>query len=178
MVTSYFKNEGDIIAIIGNVKCSDSIGGSEYLQQQYNLVKGDAPEIDLDNEFNLVNALIQLAKAKCINSAHDVSDGGLAVNIAESCLINRTLPIGCTVNIEYKGRPDFYLFNESNGRAVISFNKENEDIVKKICNDNNIEYLNIGKTGGKAVIINKEVNIPLEIAKDAYYNSISQIMEN
>jgi len=38
--------------------------------------------------------------------------------------------------------------------------------------------LNIGKTGGKAVIINKEVNIPLEIAKDAYYNSISQIMEN
>lgn len=177
MVTSYFKNEGDIIAIIGNVKCSDSIGGSEYLQQQYNLVKGDAPEIDLDKEFNLVNALIQLAKTKCINSAHDVSDGGLAVNIAESCLINRTLPIGCSVNIEYMGRPDFYLFNESHGRAVISFNKENEEIVKEICSNNKIEYLNVGKTGGTAIIINKEVNIPIEIAKDAYYNSISKIME-
>ncbi|HAX47584.1 MAG TPA: phosphoribosylformylglycinamidine synthase subunit PurL [Ignavibacteria bacterium] len=178
MVTSYFKNEGDIIAVIGNVNCSNSIGGSEYLKQQYDLVKGDAPEIDLEMESNLVRALIQLANTKSINSAHDVSDGGLAVCIAESCMINRTLPIGCSVNIEYNGRPDFWLFNESQGRAVISFNSQNEENVKKICNENNIVYLNIGKTGGEAVVINKEVKIPLEIAKDAYYNSISQIMEN
>ncbi|HRJ85469.1 MAG TPA: AIR synthase-related protein, partial [Ignavibacteria bacterium] len=144
----------------------------------YDLVKGDAPEIDLEMESNLVRALIQLANTKSINSAHDVSDGGLAVCIAESCMINRTLPIGCSVNIEYNGRPDFWLFNESQGRAVISFNSQNEENVKKICNENNIVYLNIGKTGGEAVVINKEVKIPLEIAKDAYYNSISQIMEN
>ncbi len=178
MVTSYFKNEGDIIALIGNAECSNSIGGSEYLKQQFNLVKGDAPEIDLNMESNLIDALVELAKAKSINSAHDVSDGGLAVNIAESCLIKRTLPIGCTVNIEYKGRPDFYLFNESHGRAVISFDKKSEEIVKKICKKNNIEFSIIGKTGGNSVIINKEVNIPLDIAKDAYYNSISKIMEN
>ncbi len=178
MVTSYFKNEGDVIALIGNVSCSNSIGGSEYLKLGYNLVKGDAPEIDLDREYSLINALVKLAGTKNINSAHDVSDGGLAVCIAESCMINRTLPIGCNVNIEYTGRPDFWLFNESQGRAVISFNSQNEDIVRKICSECNIEYLNIGKTGGKAVVINKEVNIPLEIAKEAYYKSISQLMEN
>ena len=178
MTTSFFRNEGDIIAIIGNHNCSDSIGGSEYLKQQYNIVKGDAPEIDLDTESNLINTLVGLSKAKCINSAHDVSDGGLAVAIAESCVINRTLPIGCLVSIVYNNRPDFQLFNESHGRAVISFNKEKENIVKDICSKNNTGFTIIGKVGGKAISINSEVNIPLEIAKDAYYNSISKIMED
>ncbi len=178
MTTSFFKNEGDIIAIIGNHNCSASVGGSEYLKQQYNIVKGDAPEIDLDTESNLINTLVSLSKEKCISSAHDISDGGVGVAIAESCLINRTLPIGCTVNITYNGRKDFHLFNESHGRAVISFNKEKESIIRDICSKNNTGFTIIGKVGGSLISINNEVKLPLEIAKDAYYNSISAIMED
>lgn len=178
MTTSFFKNEGDSIALIGNYNSSTSIGGSEYLKQQYGLVKGDAPEIDLDTESNLIKTLVALSKAKSISSAHDISEGGLAVAIAESCLINRTLPIGCSVNITYNGRPDFHLFSESHGRAIISFNNENENKIKEICSKNNTGFMKIGKVGGSFIAINNEVKIPLEIAKDAYYNSILKIMED
>jgi len=178
MTTSFFKNEEDSIALIGNYNSSTSIGGSEYLKLQYGLVKGDAPEIDLDTEYNLIKTLVALSKAKSISSAHDISEGGLAIAIAESCLINRTLPIGCSVNITYNGRPDFHLFSESHGRAIISFNNENENKIKEICSKNNTGFIKIGKVGGSFIAINNEVKIPLEIAKDAYYNSILKIMED
>lgn len=177
MVTSYFKNEGDLIAVIGNVNCSNSIGGSEYLHMQYGMVKGDAPELDLEKEAQLIAALQCTAKSKVLISAHDISDGGLAVALAESCIMNRTNPIGCSVNIEYKGRKDNCLFNESHSRAVISYSRENESIIKDIISEHNLEFLNIGSVNGNSVKINNDINIPLEVLNDAYYNSINKIME-
>jgi phosphoribosylformylglycinamidine synthase len=178
LTTSYFKNEGDVIALIGNTDCSNSIGGSEYLKQQYNLVKGDAPELDLEKESALIKCLVELARSGKINSAHDISDGGLAVAIAESCLINRTSPIGCLVNKVYSGRIDFSLFNESHSRAIISYSKNAEENVAKICQNSNIGIIKIGNVGGKSIKINDIIDIPLETAKDAYFNSIEKIMEN
>lgn len=175
-VTSYFKNEGDIIALIGNTDFSSSIGGSEYLSMHYGLVKGDAPEIDIEKEHALIKTLIELAKSGYINSAHDSADGGLAVAIAESCLINRNIPVGCTVNIKRHGRQDFVLFNESQSRAVISFSPEMEANVKDICQKFGSGFEILGKVTGSTIHIN-DIDIPLETAKDAYYNSISKIME-
>lgn len=175
-VTSYFKNEDDIIALIGNTDFSSSIGGSEYLSMHHGLVKGDAPEIDLEKEHALIKTLIELAKSRAINSAHDLADGGLAVAIAESCLINRNIPLGCTVNIKRHDRQDFVLFNESQSRAVISFSPQMEAKVKDICHKMGSGIEILGKVGGGSVRIN-DIEIPLETAKDAYYNSISKIME-
>ncbi|HMT11920.1 MAG TPA: AIR synthase-related protein, partial [Ignavibacteria bacterium] len=111
-----------------------------------------------------------------INSAHDSADGGLAVAIAESCLINRNIPVGCTVNIKRHGRQDFVLFNESQSRAVISFSPEMEANVKDICQKFGSGFEILGKVTGSTIHIN-DIDIPLETAKDAYYNSISKIME-
>jgi phosphoribosylformylglycinamidine synthase len=176
-VTSYFKNEGDIIALIGRTGFSTSIGGSEYLSMQFGLVKGDAPEIELENEFALIKTLLGLSKNTAVNSAHDLAEGGLAVAIAECCLINRNIPIGCTVNITRPGRQDFLLFNESQSRAIISFAPGSESRVKEICFENGAEFEIIGKTGGTGIRIN-DINITLDSAKNAYYNSIAAIMEN
>lgn len=175
-VTSYFKNEGDVIALIGNTEFSSSIGGSEYLSMHHGLVKGDTPEIDLEKEHALIKTLIELAKNGAINSAHDSADGGLAIAIAESCLINRNIPIGCYVNIKRQDRQDFVLFNESQSRAVISFSPEMEAKVKDICLKLGSGMEILGKVGGGSIRIN-DIDIPLETAKDAYYNSISKIME-
>lgn len=177
MVTSFFKNEGDQIAVIGNVNCSTSIGGSEYLHMQYGMVKGDAPELDLEKEAQLIAALQCMAKSKVLNSAHDVSDGGLAAALAEGCIMNRTKPIGCDVNIVYKSRKDNYLFNESHSRAVISYTKENEQVIKDIISEHNLEFMEIGSVKGNALKINKDINIPVEVLSNAYYNSIHKIME-
>lgn len=176
VTTSYFKNEGDIIAVIGS-DIEGHIGGSEYLSLLHNILKGDAPDIDIDKEVKLVKVLLELTRSKVINSAHDVSDGGIAVAIAESCLINRTLPIGCNVNINITGRKDFALFNESQSRIIISLNPENKEKIKGICEKHGLNYIELGKTGGNNIIIN-DINLTVEKAYDAYYNSIIKIMEN
>jgi phosphoribosylformylglycinamidine synthase subunit PurL len=176
VTTSYFKNEGDIIAVIGS-DIEGHIGGSEYLSLFHNKIKGDAPYININNEVSLIKILLEITRKKLINSAHDVSDGGIAVAVAESCLINRTLPIGCNVNIDITGRKDFVLFNESQSRVIISLNPENKEKIKGICEKHGLNYTEVGKTGGSDIIIN-DINIPVEKAYDAYYNSIVKIMEN
>jgi phosphoribosylformylglycinamidine synthase len=182
LMTSHFKNEGDVIAIISGAgqqnEKFDGLGGSEYVKLIHGKVTGDAPDIDINTEKKLITCVRELIGNKQINSAHDVSEGGIAVAIAESCLMKRTSPIGCNVNIKYRFRKDFSLFNESQSRIVISFNKSNEEKVKEICVNNHITYTNIGTVGGKSVLINEDININLEKAKDAYYNSIVKIMES
>lgn len=178
VMTSYFKNDGDTIAVIGkpDTDQNDGIGGSEYLKLIYNHVKGDAPDIDLKSEKNLIESIIELIRTGSISSAHDISDGGIAVAIAESCLINRTKNIGCNVNISYRGRGDFSLFNESQSRILISFKPENAENIRNLCQKHEIGYLEIGSTGGDFIRIN-DIKIALETAEDAYYNSIMKIME-
>lgn len=178
VTTSYFKNDGDIIAIIGDASAHDGIGGSEYLKLMHNLVAGDAPEIGLESEKNLILALLELTRGKHLSSAHDVSDGGLAVAIAESCLINRTLMRGSNVNITYKGRKDFALFNESQSRVLISFDPSEAEKIRKITKKLRLDYMELGIVGGNSVKIGNEINVKLDIAADAYYNSISGIMKD
>jgi phosphoribosylformylglycinamidine synthase subunit PurL len=143
----------------------------------HDMVTGDAPEINIESEKNLIKTVLELTRGKLVNSAHDVSDGGLAVALSESCIINRTLTIGCNVNIRYGDRPDFDLFNESQTRIVISFDKSNEGKIAEICTKHNISCENIGVVGGKSIKINEDINMNLDAAKDAYYNTIKKIME-
>ncbi len=183
VTTSFFKNEGDIIALVGTPNEQkenyiDGLGGSEYVKLIHNQVTGDAPNVNLGAEKNLIKNILEITRGKLINSAHDVSDGGLAVALAESCMINRTFPIGCNVNINSSIRRDFVLFNESQSWIIISYNKDKESKIKQICVKNDIIFANIGKVGGNSVIINDDINITLENAKEAYYNSISKIMED
>jgi phosphoribosylformylglycinamidine synthase len=181
VMTSYFKNEDDVIAVIGipnEQNENDGMGGSEYLKIIHDKVTGDAPEVNIETEKNLIKAILELIKSKLINSAHDISDGGPAVAITEACLMKRTYSIGCIVNIKHIIRRDFALFGESQGRIIISFNRSNEEKVMQICEKNGINYSNIGITGGKSIKINDDININLEKAKDAYYNSIVKIMED
>lgn len=183
VMTSHFKNEGDVIAVIGTPfepkeNYIDGLGGSEYVNLIHKKVTGDAPEVNITAEKNLIKAVLELIRNKHINSAHDVSDGGLAVAIAEACLMKRTSPIGCNVNLKYSGRKDFVMFNESQSRIVISFNKSNEEKVMQVCGKNGITCFNIGTGGGNLIKINSDININLEKAEDAYYNSIIMIMED
>lgn len=178
VTTSNFKYEGDTIAVIGKLDGNDHIGGSEYLKVTYDMVTGDAPEINIEDEKNLIDCILSITRDKLVNSAHDVADGGIAVAIAEACIINRTLPLGCYVNIEHGERLDFTLFNESQSRIVISLDSANEEKVKKACKKHNIGYKAIGTVGGPHISINGEINIAIENAVDAYYNTIQKIMES
>ncbi len=182
-MTSYFKNDGDLVALIqplkkdSNVNKFDGIGGSEYLKTIHGKVCGNAPDIDPENEKKLYDSALELIRRRLINSAHDVSDGGLAIAAAESCVMNRTNPIGCALLLEEGERADFALFNESQSRILISLNKENEKLCSDICQKHGIEFAVIGKTGGNTFKINDFVSLSLEKISEVYYNSISAIMD-
>jgi len=180
MTTSYFKNEGDIIAVIGimNENEFDGLGGSEYIKVIHNIVAGDAPDINLESEKNLINTVVELSQKSLINSAHDVSDGGAAVAIAECCLMNRKSNIGCTIELNFTGRKDYTLFRESQNIIVISLNKLNENAVIDICRKHNILYEPVGVVEGNSINIKGTVNVPLSAAADSYYFSIHKIMES
>lgn len=178
LTTSFFKDEGDIIALIGkDVSEYDGLGGSEYLKLNNGMIAGDAPDIDPAYEKNLNSAVLAMIKTGFVKSAHDISDGGFAVALAEACLIGKNNPIGCNVNIGFTGRKDFGLFNEAQSRIIISLNKENDDICKNICMKHGIGMKIIGIVEGSKVKINGDINIELETLHDAYYNSIQKIME-
>ena len=181
VTTSYFKNEGDLIAVISPEDAEsgfDGIGGSEYLKLIHNEVKGDAPRINVKTERVLIKLIPELTRKKLINSAHDISDGGLAVAIAESCLMNRVSPVGCNVKFEYNGRKDFVLFNESQTRILISFGNNSKPEIEKICGLSGLNLNVIGKVGGSNIIVNNDINISLEKGEDAYYNTIMKIMDS
>ncbi|HEY3250953.1 MAG TPA: phosphoribosylformylglycinamidine synthase subunit PurL [Ignavibacteria bacterium] len=180
MMTSHFKNEGDIIAAIGTISDNpfDGLGGSEYLKIVHNTVSGDAPDIFPETEKNLINALLEIVNSKFINSAHDVSDGGVAVALAESCIMNKSKNIGCKVRLNLTGRKDFTLFSENQHIIIISLNKIYEPKIMEVCQKHSILYAPIGIVGGDKISINNDINISLSDASGFYYNSISKIMED
>ncbi|MBL7127646.1 MAG: phosphoribosylformylglycinamidine synthase subunit PurL [Ignavibacteria bacterium] len=176
-MTSHFKNTGDSIYLLGNVSANE-IGGSEYLEKIHNQIKGDAPELNLDVEKRLQETVLELIDSRLINSAHDISEGGLAVALSECCFTDVYKPIGCKIKFDYINRKDFELFGETQSRIIISANESNAHEIFDICKKHNTKIMNIGFTGGENLVINDEINVNLRILIDGYFNSINRIMEN
>ena len=118
VTTAWFKTTGDAVVLLG--RTDGQIGGSEYLQLTAGVVAGDAPTLDLQSEKRLQACCLELIYAGLINSAHDTSEGGLAVALAESCFLNPEVALGIEVDMPITGRPDFCLFGEDQSRIVIS----------------------------------------------------------
>lgn len=174
ITTSFFKNENDLIFILGEDK--EELGGSEFLKIIHNKVAGNSPQINLDTEKQLHDTILKLINSKLINSAHDISEGGAACAVAECCIMDEEHPIGSEVNIPIKSRKDFSFFSESQSRVIVSVSTDKKNDFEKLCNEQNQPFLFIGRTGGKDLKINNEINISTARLMDLYYNSISQIM--
>jgi len=174
VTTSYFKNEGDLIYILG--KDYVELGGSEYLKVIHNKVAGDSPKLDLETEKKLQDTVLGLIENKLILSAHDISEGGIISALAECCIINYEEPIGAEVKIPFEGREDFSLFSESQSRVIVSINPEKKNEFEEFLKNKNQYFEFIGTTGGKSLKVNESINISLERLADLYYNSIPSIM--
>lgn len=175
MMTSYFKNENDDIYVIG--KDLHEIGGSEYLSRIHKTVKGDAPQLSLSNEKNLHEFVLKAVNNGLIKSAHDISDGGLAVALAECCIMGNRKSLGCEIFISTVARKDFVLFSESQSRIIISAGIENKHKILDLAEKNDLYIESIGKTGGSMLRINNFIELEIDNIKDSYYNSIHKLME-
>ncbi len=138
-----FGREGDRVALLGVSK--DELGGSEFLRSVRGRDEGPCPEIDLDAERRLTDLLVSLGEQGLLSSAHDVSDGGLAVAIAECAMKGN---VGAEISLDDEVRPSALLFGETPGRAVVSFAPESGAAVDGAAKKAGVPFRKIGRAGG------------------------------
>ena len=174
-MTGFFKNEGDEIALLGaNL---EEVGGSEFLKVMHGQVAGDCPFIDLQEERSIQAACLEAIQTGLINSAHDVSDGGLGVAMAECCIMNHEHPIGATFELWPYDRADFALFGESQSRIIISYTPWHRGAIAQICQKHGVPFTVLGRTGGTTLKIPELLEVSLAEMMERYYFAIEMMME-
>jgi phosphoribosylformylglycinamidine synthase subunit PurL len=192
MTTQWFKNEGDAIILLGNVMDLEDplrgLGGSAWLQCLHGLKTGTPPRCDLEKERSLHTTLRGFIHSGLIRSAHDCSEGGFAVALAESCIsqqIARDTPrlIGAQIDLSHAvtgtTRVDALLFGESQSRVIVSVAPA--DVVKVVerAKIMGVTAAKIGTVGGSELSINlgaADVRWPLTELYDLWWNSIARAM--
>jgi phosphoribosylformylglycinamidine synthase len=176
IITHSFKNEGDLIALLGETK--DDLAASEYAQTILGfstdelIENGEVPQINLDLEKRVQQACLNLIDKFTIKSAHDCSDGGLAVAIAESCFssLNHEA-VGAEIELNDKTlSAETILFSETPSRIIISFSSEKLEQIKTIAEENDCPFFVIGRVTGE--------NLNIKINDKATINTSVSELEN
>ncbi|HVB57389.1 MAG TPA: phosphoribosylformylglycinamidine synthase subunit PurL [Candidatus Acidoferrales bacterium] len=148
---SGFRNEGDAILILDAGKTGPSLeqeqqefSSSEYAKTIHGIVAGVPPKIDLAAEKSLIECLVKLAREKAILSAHDVSDGGLAVTLAECCFGSEGLSVDAELTASAKEPAELALFGERGARAVVSLHTASLARVNAVAAQYNVKTQRIG----------------------------------
>lgn len=176
ITTSYFKNEGDLIYILGIDK--EELGGSEYMKVIHDVVAGNSPQIDLEAEKKLHDFTLRAIRQGFIKSAHDVSEGGLVTALIECSIINQKNPLGCEVELDEGSRFDFALFSESQSRIIVSIDSNKKEAFEKLAEEMNQPISKIGNVNGDKISINGRMELELNEMSALYFKSISRIMKN
>ena len=178
ITTQWFKNEGDIIILVGEI--GNELGGSRYLKLCHGLKIGPPPHVDLTHEIKLQNAVRDLIREDFVKSAHDCSEGGLAVAVAECCFNPEKL-FGAVVEIKTGDTPvTTVLFNESQSRIVISVAPENLDKTIAILRERDVPFEQLGKVGADDLQIHvDEQTFRWRVAEiyDEWWNAIRRAVE-
>ncbi len=163
LCTMSFKNESDLIVLLGENK--EDIGGSEYLKVIHNIEKGLPPQMDLSLEKSVQDACRESIQAGIISSAHDCSDGGLAVTLAECCITGKK---GIKLEINAEIRNDALLFGETQSRIVVSLPEKNLDTLKAITDKYEVPMQILGKVEGNSLKIGSLVDVEVEQLKKVW----------
>jgi phosphoribosylformylglycinamidine synthase len=148
--TQWFKQEGDSIYLAG--RNLGELGGSEYMAVQHNLKMGRPPALNFAWEKALHQLAIQAIRSGLVQSSHDLSDGGLAVALAESC-ITAPAPLGASVQVSENLRTDALLFGESQSRALFSAKPDQGPALEKLARKLGVPLRKIGTVGGDRLAV-------------------------
>ena len=168
--TQYFKHENDIIVLLGSLKAS--FGGSEYLKIQHNIIAGKPPIVDLEEELHLQDLILELIDKGLVNSAHDISEGGLLIAVLESCFNPEQL-FGAKLSFDLELNPAKIYFGEAAGRILISAAKDKYNSIKEAAMKHGIEYHKIGiVSANSSFIVNNHINEDMAILHSAWKQGI------
>lgn len=172
ITTQNFKTSGDLIYLVGETK--DEFGGSELQKLQNGRIFGKAPELNIQLEKERQNQVLAAIRAGVVQSAHDLSEGGLGVAAAESLFGDAQL--GATITIE--GNPVTALFSETQSRFLLTVKKEHQSEFESL-----VEAKLIGEVNDTATLkVNAENNTILEASvnelKDAWKGAIPCLLKS
>lgn len=144
ITTQGFKNEGDIIFVLGDTFAE--LGGSEFQKVLHNVTEGRPPALDLEIEKKLLGSVLSAIQSGLVQSAHDLSEGGLSVALAESCISGK---LGATVALDGEGlRHDLLLFSESQSRILLSATPAQADALESHIQSQGVPVRRIGQVQG------------------------------
>ncbi len=149
-VTPGFKAAGDVVVLVGENR--EEIGGSEYLKAVHGLESGAPPRIDLAAERRVQEFVLAAIEAGLVRSAHDLSEGGLAVALAE-CAFHGRDRVGATVDLADDIRADALVFGETQSRIILSCRKTKLEALMKLAMEAGVPAAAIGRTGGRDVAV-------------------------
>tara|TARA_B100001750_G_C15517570_1_gene608534 strand:- start:49 stop:2268 length:2220 start_codon:yes stop_codon:yes gene_type:complete len=166
-----FKKTGDAVVLIGDdlsqVKL-ENLAGSEYLELVHGLVAGN-PSLDIDAEVMVQNLCRRVIQEGLVSSAHDCSDGGLAVALAESCIQGG---IGFSGKFIASARWDVALFGEGESRIILSLPQSHLSRLENLCEESSVNYSVIGTVGGQRFIIDEAINLSLGTLAESWENGL------
>jgi len=174
-----FRQAGDSVVLLGEP--TEELGGSEYLARIHGVVAGAPPRVDLDRERGLIEAVLESIREGIVSSAHDCSDGGLAVALAECAMADRDAPFGAAVSL--RAWSDLstraLLFGEAHGRIVLSTPHPAQ--VLEVSQQRGVPAAVIGEVtgpGGELRIetCDRTVAVPVERLAEAYHGAIPAAM--
>jgi phosphoribosylformylglycinamidine synthase len=173
VISPGFKKEGDVIALLGATH--DDLSISEYavsvagMTSSEIIASGEVPQLDLQRELAVQKACLAAAEAGLLLAAHDCSDGGLAVALAEMCFssLGRDA-VGAVVDLTAALDATSVLFSESPSRILVSFSPTDTAAIEEIVRSNNVPFAILGRTGGTCLTI--DVN-----GQEAIYAEVSDL---
>ena len=168
-----FHNEGDIVIMLGDSNVSSDVtglSGSAYLEVMFGKVQG-VPFIDLDMEYKVQKLCRDAIKEGLINSSHDVSDGGLAVALAESCVQGN---IGFRSNWQLDQDWQAALFGEAQSRIIISMSKDKLSTFEALAEQESTPWVLLGVVGGTSLRIGTLMDVSLEDLDKAWSHSLQE----
>jgi phosphoribosylformylglycinamidine synthase II len=170
-MTLYFQEAGDLIYLVGTSQ--DDIACSEYLYSYHKVKNSPAPYFNLEEEYAVQQAVTELIQERLIVSAHDVSDGGLFICLAEAGMHRK---LGFDISSDEDIRKDAFLFGEAQGRIVVTVKPEQEDAFIESMLESEAEFEKLGEVTEEELMVDGESFGTIAEAKDAYENAIGNIM--
>jgi len=167
ITTQWFKDAGDVVLLLGELDAE--LGGSEYLKRIHKIKKGAPPKMDLANAKRIHDAVLNFIRQGLVKSAHDCSEGGLAVALAECCMTNGDAMLGATIELPVSAAA---LFGETQSRVVLSVTPANATKILAA----GLPVTRLGVVGGDALQIGR-LTWPVTKLRTAWWLAIGKVMD-
>jgi phosphoribosylformylglycinamidine synthase len=171
-----FRNAGDLVAVLGETR--GQLGGSEWLLMATGKIAGRPPALDGSTEKALQTVVRELVRSHSVTSAHDTSEGGLAVALAECCMADGERPMGASLELDTSLLPPHaLLFGEDASRVVLSFPAAKREAILSACQSAGVPVAVVGTVGGSRLTIRGLLDLPLADLSRAWRSGIPRLVK-